>query len=104
MHGAVPYIMEIAIMYASPIVIVALKDGRKRKKGTVAIANKANISQVLLSGGLVAIFHPAQTIIGKARHATEATYTLSLNGNSLQFITDYPAYTMLCIGSMPLGA
>ena len=44
MHGAIPYIMAIAIMYASPIVIVALKDGKKRKNGTVATARSANIS------------------------------------------------------------
>jgi hypothetical protein len=45
MHGALPYIMAIAIMYASPIVIVALKEGKKRKNGTVAKARIANISQ-----------------------------------------------------------
>ena len=45
MHGGIPYNMAIAIMYASPIVIVALKEGKKRKNGTVAIARIANISQ-----------------------------------------------------------
>ncbi len=37
MHGAMPYIMAIAMIYASPIVIVALKDGKKRKNGRVVI-------------------------------------------------------------------
>jgi hypothetical protein len=45
MHGAFPYIMAIAIIYASPIVIVALKEGKKRKNGMVAKARIANMSQ-----------------------------------------------------------
>jgi len=46
-HGAVPYIMEMAMMYASPMVIVALKEGMKRKKGMVRSVKIASISQPL---------------------------------------------------------
>jgi len=45
MHGAIPYIMAIAMMYASPIVIVALKEGKKRKNGIVAKDSIAKMSQ-----------------------------------------------------------
>jgi hypothetical protein len=48
MHGAVPYIMAIAITKESPIVIVALKDGIRRKKGTVNTARMVNINHPLL--------------------------------------------------------
>jgi hypothetical protein len=86
MHGARPYIMAIAIMYVSPIVIVALKEGKKRKNGTVAIAKSANISHWALYE-LVAKSHPAHKTMGNARHATDTTYTLTLNGKSPQVIT-----------------
>ena len=89
MQGALPYNMAIAMMNASPIVIVALKEGRNRKSGTVRIARIVNTIQPLY--GVVANSHPAQITMGKARHATVATYTLSLNGNSPQVITPYQA-------------
>jgi hypothetical protein len=41
-HGATPYIMAIAIMYASPTVIVALIEGSRRENKTANTANRVN--------------------------------------------------------------
>jgi hypothetical protein len=45
MHGALPYIIAIAIMYASPTVIVALKVGKSEKKGNVINARLVSTIQ-----------------------------------------------------------
>jgi hypothetical protein len=45
MQGATPYIMAIAMMYASPIPIVALAEGKKSRNGTVASVTAVRIIQ-----------------------------------------------------------
>jgi hypothetical protein len=64
-HGAIPYIMAIAMMYVSPIGIVALVEGNKSPNGTVRIANTATSSQ-LLSYCPVNKSRAAQKIMGAA--------------------------------------
>jgi hypothetical protein len=44
-QGATPYIMAIAMMYASPTPIVALTEGKNKKKGTVARVTTVRIIQ-----------------------------------------------------------
>ena len=88
MHGAGPYIIAIAIIYASPTVIVALKVGKKEKKGSVI--NARVVSQIQpLSTGSEYNFHPAHRTIGNASNAMALTYTFSFDGSSAQFIARY---------------
>lgn len=88
MQGAVPYIMAIAITNESPIVIVALNDGIRRKKGTVNTARMVNIIQPLLYG-LVNRHNTAHTSIGNANKAIDAIYAFNLNVSFAHIITRY---------------
>jgi hypothetical protein len=60
--------MAIAMMYASPTVIEALNDGKRRRAGTVARANIVKTIQPLLYC-FVRISDMAQIAMGNAKHA-----------------------------------
>ncbi|NLT65755.1 MAG: hypothetical protein GXX84_04045 [Acidobacteria bacterium] len=67
-QGATPYIIAIAMMYASPTVIATLKDGKRRKKGTVMRANPVRINQ-RGSNGVVPSSQTARAKTGNAARA-----------------------------------
>ena len=84
-QGAIPYIMAIAMMYASPIAIVALTEGKYKKKRTVRRVSTVRTIQPLLCS-VVIRSHAAHRVIGAAQHISNMIYALSLAGRSAHVI------------------